>query len=253
MGLDITLYTVEQQELNEAYYAKYDEDFDEDALTPEEKAEREVLEEKYWKSNGEDHKSKEFPDNINTRRYLRSSYNDSGFNRVVPNATGNEAFTYEGIFAPLWDSEGYGVGWVDDLDKVAEVRKNAVAAVEALEQLKGKAVRRSMDVTVVNPFNAQIPTTSEDEALALANEQLDKPNPFGGGWSSSEGLFLPDGINVVAVIPGQSIIGALSVHVIYEEPVHESYLESAKVLVEFVDELANLIKKDGRAYISWSG
>lgn len=251
MGLDIYTYTKAEHEPMEEYARRWDDNEDYDWEADPEKEERRALDSKISRI-GETVKSEQFPDNINERRYLRSSYNDSGFNRRVPMATGNDKHDYYGILAPLREGDEYKIK-VADLDAVAAARANAVEVVEQLEANKDKKVRFSYDVTVVNPFAPSLPETTEEEALALANEQLDRDNPFGGGWSSSQGLFVPDGMNVVAVIPGKNCIGSLSVHIITEETLHESYLESAKVLVEFLDELAMLVERDGEAYIHWSG
>lgn len=253
MGLDIYTYTAEQHEKMAEYSAKYDDNEDYDWESDPDKENRRILDAQIeW--GGTTVKSKEYPDNINERRYLRSSYNDSGFNSRVPMVTGNPKHDYYGILAPLTanPNEEYQIK-VDNLDKIAEARANALEVVAALEDIADKPQRFSMDVTVVNPFNREVPDTAEDAALALANEELDKENPFGGAWTSGHGFFAPDGLNVVAIVPGRNLIGALCVHVIYEQPLHHSYLESAKVLVEFLDELAELVKSDGVAYVHWSG
>src|SRR5690606_10226374 len=104
MGLDIYTYTAEQHHKSstfsaaedavwEEYSELYDEDYD--AFKEKLDAATEGLEDDTYT----DVPSKKYPEHLFSRRYLRSSYNGSGFDRAVPIFTGNPEHTLEGIFA----------------------------------------------------------------------------------------------------------------------------------------------------------
>lgn len=256
MGLDIYTYTKAQHEVQEAHNAKWAhmEERDWDTIPQEER-------DLYFKEQGalpgsDDVPSKDFPDNINNRRYLRSSYNRGGFNAIVPEVTNREDFTYYGIFEPLGDLSTYLIE-VTDSFRVEECKRRAEEVVAALEALKGSPIYRvnSERALSLRPDDTNGVLTSE-QALDMWRTALNEPSPHGWGWSNAHGSFFgPDEpLRVVAAIAGKDILGGPCVHLVYQlDELHSSYLESAKIVVEFCDELLDLVKQDGAAYIHWSG
>lgn len=201
--------------------------------------------------------SKQFPGNINERRYLRSSYNAGGFNRVVPEVTGNEEFGYYGILEPLGDPEEYNIK-VEDLFRIEEARNRAVLCVVALEALRGKPVYRvdSESAIPLRPDLTEGPLDG-DKALDLFKGEKKRHEEAKNGfpsYSNAHGSFwMDEPLKVAGAIAGMDLIGRPCVHLVYETELHESYIESAHVLVEFLDELEMLVKRDGCAYVHWSG
>jgi len=264
MGLDVYLYTKDQEEHNRLH-SKEEADFYGgedwplyDSKTDEEKAD--------FKANrkypnyvcGTDVPSvKHGSDKLCNRRYLRSSYNGGGFDSAVPNMTGNPEFGFDWIFDPV---KAYG-DYLIPLDKDAveplhKARKKAVQVVEAL-----KAVEKPVGVLSVsqNALSGS-PTARKPDALDFHKAQMAKIPDMGswgtGGWSSGGGDFFGvDGLRVLSAVPGVDILGLPAVHLVYalpEDAAH-SYIETAEIVVEFIDEALELIKKDGVCFLHWSG
>lgn len=273
MGLDIYTYTKVAQEASDAHDARWNMDSDSDESNNpfgkpyvqwSEDEKRQYRDESSALPGHQDVPSKDYPGNINNRRYLRSSYNAGGFNRVVPEVTGRNDLDYYGILSSLMDGgdDEYLIK-VDDPSKVVEARKKALECVDVLSALQEGYVYRvdSIRAQSLRPQDTDGPM-SDGQALRIFHEQrqqhedrqAESKNPFGGAWGGALGDFwLDKPLEVAALMPGVDILGAPCVHAIYRTKLHESYLESAKVLVEFCDELLDLIKQDGCAYIHWSG
>jgi len=267
MGLDVYTYTRAEQEAHDAFAARWNEDSDEGNDNPygkpygewteDEKkaewAEREAL------PGPTSTPSQKYPDNINSRRYLRSSYNAGGFNSFVPEVTHNDSFDYYGIFSPLGDLNDYLIK-VDDPAKVKECRDRAVTCAAALEKLRGEHVYRADPQRAISlrPQDTDGPMNQE-QALryfhTMRMEHAEKADNSGwDAFGTAQGDFwLGDPLEVVALIPGVDFMGTPCVHAIHRFKMHESYIDSAHVLVEFCDELLDLIAQDGHAYLHWSG
>lgn len=249
MGLDIYTYTKAEHDAEQAFETKWG---DAESLTGEQS--KQWSEEFRALGGSQDVKSERFPDNINNRRYLRSSYNEGGFNSVVPEVTGDERFSYYGILDPLRSDEEY-VYEVRDLDKIAEARSNAERCVQALEVLGDSPIYRvdSQNAATLRPQNHGGPLDKAGALRVFLETKRDHKDSSFGAFSNSNGSFyLKEPLEVVATMPGKDFMGAC-VHVVYQTKLHSSYVESAHVLVEFCDELADLVKRDGVAYIHWSG
>lgn len=253
MGLDIYTVTKEQHEKDEAFEAKW-ADYPDKDTEPERHAE--------WKADwdalpGHDNvPSERFPENINNRRYLRSSYNSGGFNTQVPRMTRDDDHHYYWVFAPVRPDEEEYTTEITDLAAIELCRERAVQIVDALEKIKSEPVYNVMTETATR-FGGDKAAVSAEQALVIFDSERakEKDSMFDSGYSNRDGAFFPDSrsIHMVAAIPGVDVLGQPAMHIIHKEEFHDSYLESAHVLVEFCDELAALVTSDGAAYLNWSG
>lgn len=210
---------------------------------------------------GEKVASKLWPEHLCTPRYLRSSYNDSGFNRAVPEFLVGTDFEGEGsfywIFEPMgreWDGDS---GELDrrDLPRLVQCLERARAVAQALRALSsGKnGPLRTISVAPVVP-----PTLDAQGALVWAQEALERAastQGLSGGWSSRDGFFAgPEGMTIVAAVHGRDVLGRECVYLVYraDEQV-EWYAQTADIAAEFIEEAAYLIARDGKVEMVWSG
>jgi hypothetical protein len=106
VGLDISLYTKAEREQSDRHHAEWS------ALWDRKEA-GEITEGQFDEERKTitgyarcaDVPSEKHPDHLFNRRYLRSSYNGSGFNRAIPDFLEAEDATLEGIFAPVWEAD----------------------------------------------------------------------------------------------------------------------------------------------------
>jgi hypothetical protein len=266
MGLDITLYAAEQAEHNATYEAACEELYAEgpDGKSPSDRMSDEEYE--AWRQlNGEwqgatDVPSQRYSDHLFNRRYLRSSYNGSGFNHAVPQMLGStdgpqyphQRGSLYWIFAPM-DREWDGDEGILDQDDIAKLRVSKARALQVADELR-KSDRLRVITTSPNMFRAA-PTTTDDEALAMYRAQAETRTRIPGWWSNAEMDVFGDGLSVLAAVPGQATFGVPGVHLIYRfaEDDMDSYVQSAEITAEFCDEAISLIERDGSCRISWSG
>jgi len=208
--------------------------------------------------------SKVDTEHINTPTYLRSSYNESGFDSVVPRRLNDEYATYEGIFGGIaWKDadgnptdEGYPGGFLnkDDIPALRVVQGRALEVAKRLEDAD------PYDVTFVgaNPFadKSTLPK-SATEALQVFRDQAEKTKgkdaPY--NYSTSSGHFFEqEALTIVAAIPGAEHFREQGVYLVFERDKDDDfYFKAALIAAEFAQATMNLIERDGEAYVSWSG
>lgn len=203
--------------------------------------------------------SERWPDHLFNRRYLRSSYNDGGFNHAVPDLIGsagdkaypNERGSLYWIFEPMgreWDGNDATLA-IDDILKLKAAKTRALEVAEAMRN----SDRLRVQTVSPNVF-AKPPTFSDSEALAMyrgtISERAIGPDDW---WSNRDMMVFGDGLAVLAAIPGKITFGIPGVHLIYRAEDIESYIQAAEITAEFCDEAIGLIKRDGSCRISWSG
>jgi hypothetical protein len=253
VGLDIYLYNAADGSANklhdDATNAFYDDPAYEAWSESERKDRYDALPEYVSHT---DVPSERYPDHLCNRRYLRSSYNAGGFNSAVPEYTGSDHGFYW-IFEPMgreWDGDEGQLTAVD-IPMLQESRKRTEQVVGELE-----ACDPLRTITVDgNIFKGQ-PTTTAEEALAWARDELAKERQVGGWWSNLTGEFFGEtGPAIIAACPGVGSFGMSGVHLVYraEDEAVRSYVQTAEIVGEFIDEATSLIEADGMAYISWSG
>jgi hypothetical protein len=272
MGLDVYLDTKEDQEIDNArekaweeWYSKYhDGDGNLRAeFTEEEKvAAREALP-KYSFSTRPP--SLQYPDHLFNRRYLRSSYNEGGFNRAVPDMIGKDHDLYW-IFENLRSEDEYQTELTEASIPLFEEAKQR--ALQVAEEIKASDPLRVSDADCfVGPAEHMwhAPPTPEEvlewyrEEVAR-REELKKEHPdrthLDHGYSNAKGhvLGFETGLDVLAITTGQRFgkASALFVYRLSQEA-KDSYSQSAEITAEFCDEAIDLIRKDGSVFLHWSG
>jgi hypothetical protein len=266
MGLDIYLYTAAQAAQNAAHDKASEEWWADgpDGRSPRDRAtedERKAWSAQYSYASYEDVPSEEFPGHLFNRRYLRSSYNGSGFNRAVPDLIGTSTSSeYPNARGSLyWIFEPMGREWDGDEGTLTE------ADIPKLEQCHDRALeiegalRASDRLRVVtaspNLFRGP-PTTTDHEALAKYRATAaTRPADDDGWWSNAEMDWYSPGLTILAAIPGMATFNIPGVHLVYrmEGEGFESYVQSAKIVAEFCAEAIMLIRRDGTCRLSWSG
>jgi hypothetical protein len=182
-------------------------------------------------------KSDKYPNHLCGKTYLRSSYNDSGFNRVVGNLIGKDLF---------WV---FGQQGEDDMqptqEDLADMEKRAM---QLIAELRGAEPLRVS--CVAHNFFEGISQRGEEEALALVKLEVSKPKKERNyrEWSSKDGLFVLDGLKIVAAIPGVSALKSPGVHLVYGADL-EWYYQAAEIVLEFI----GYAKTMKHPVIGWSG
>lgn len=190
-------------------------------------------------------KSKKHPEHYSNRGYLRSSYNDMGFNRVAKILTGMDLYT---VFEPIEDGE--------DEFYISYSKEHLLAALERARELTKKITEAPPfyveTVSPVNMFNPKPKEVSGEEAVAQFRKKYEEYHANGKGmaaYSNSEGtFFMEEPLKVHAMMPGVDIFGAPCIHLVHEFD-HTYYIQQAEIVEEFIEHALTL--EDPR--IGWSG
>lgn len=212
-----------------------------------------------------DIKSDKYPDHLCNKRYLRSSYNEGGFNSKVHNLIGWDLYKVFGIDynaieqTPGWvdydDEKDTGGYWCPTLDQLTE----ALARAQECETLLGM-VDEGYGVSTVMITSDPKEITCTEDALSLFKkrkaewtEQEDKR--FGGSYSCAEGsFFLDEGMEVAGVIPGYTVLGMPAVYLVYKLTDEDIgwYKQMSEIVVEFCKEAIRLKIAGEEPVIVWS-
>lgn len=252
MGLDISLYNGAKD-----YESEHPDDFPgADASEADKEAWRQELSRRH-REQEERNKSRLHPDHLCNRRYLRSSYNDGGFNRVVGKLLG---ITLDDIFLPEAVPERVTAGGDDDEDDYSppswpkeHLSRARERAVECRDKMRAVALPLATFDVGPNMFSLP-PRITEEEALSIAAKQMERVTEkdneaFGYNYSNKDGQFFLKGLEIVAAIPGVDLFGKQTVHIVHKMTGWDWYLQMADIIVEFIDEA--LAMDD--PCISWSG
>lgn len=263
MGLDVYLYERKAAEAKKLHFEATDAFYerpDYAELTEEQRKEARAALPPYV--SHEDVPSEKYPDHLFNRRYLRSSYNAGGFNSAVPDMIGEDHGLYW-VFEPMgreWDGDE-GFLTMEDVPKLRECRERAEQV--AAELRKCDPLRTSAETPI---FGAEahlwsdLPTEEQvlDWYRAEKAQNSGRTSPFGGnGYTTAKGAVFgfESGIEILALTLGRDIIGRPAAVMVYRlsTETRDSYIQSAEITGEFIDEAIQLIERDGSAYISWSG
>ena len=202
--------------------------------------------------------SKLHPDNICSLGYFRSSYNDSGFDRVTKTVVGLDGFYW--IFGVDGQPEEYEV--------LPDWQASRGRAAEMVERLKGK-IGSSDNVFCFHvgpnifdhPDELHRRVPDRDAALKIYREQVEqfgareKDSPFGSnGYSNRDGSFyLGEPLEIVAAVPGFHF-NTIGVFLIGKrsDDVLSSYIESAEIAVETCDYVLATGEPE-KHRLAWSG
>lgn len=264
MGLDVYLYARAEREASDAHnvawetwYEQYKDAPDDD---PEKVAARDAIP-PY--SGPSDVPSEKHPGHLFNRRYLRSSYNGSGYNRAVPDFLADpdrpsEYGSLNWIFAPVRVGE-------DDAElteaSIPALEQAKARAIEAAEALRKCDPLRVMDATAM--FGAAdhlwVDLPTDDQVLAWYREEKARNASAtyqpDGWYSTAKGTVFgfDKGADVLALTLGKDILGRPCAMAVYRSTALDSYVESAEIAAEFCDEAIMLVRRDGSAFMSWSG
>lgn len=266
MGLDIYLYRSADHEANEAHNAASNAFWDKFhgvADDDPEKVEAKAAIPPY--KSHEDSPSLLYPEHYSNRRYLRSSYNESGFNRRVPQFLDDANTTLYDIFRPVADfNEVYDVKLGEwSVPGLTQAKEKALEIAGRLRESDGLQATQVTSMvgsqTHLWPPNKRI---EAEDVLSWYREEREKnsqraASPFdGSGYSTAKGAVFGfeegkamEVFGAVASING--MFGAEAYLVVKSDL--EYYVQQAEIVGEFCDEAVALIEQDGSAYISWSG
>jgi hypothetical protein len=260
MGLDIYLYEKAHHEQNARRKTEWESLW-------ERKDKGEITEEQYdaLRANLTPHASHtDAPSTINpehlfNRRYLRSSYNEGGFNSVAENVGGHDLYW---IFEPLnvefdgWD----GLVTTGHVVALQQCRERAIQVAEEIrtwDRLKVTEIRGPM-LGAADHLWSKLPT--KDQVMTWVRGELAREHVIDGSYSCAKGSVFPEGFEVLAITQGAPRFAFFSdgdsvTYAVFrvEDAALESYVQSALITAEFCDEAIALIERDESAYMSWSG
>lgn len=262
MGLDIYLYkyenfdeTTRKEKMHNEFDEKLWEDLDYDSLSDEEKEEMRNRSKEYAKSLGldewgSDEENKHSIETSHTKYqdhyfkigYFRSSYNDSGIERILGNMglpTLKDVFThYDGeyIFQPNWE---------DSLKNINSL----------IEDFSKKGAYRVHDVSP-NIFR-EPDVNSEKEALEVFIQELSRQkgdDPEMNSYTNAKGEFyLSEPLKVVAMIPGTSnLLGQRPCTYIVTESDNTWYSQALEIVRDTIQFVLDQEDKE-KYYLRWSG
>jgi hypothetical protein len=219
--------------------------------------------------------STKYPEHLCNRRYLRSSYNSSGFNRAVPDMIGLPHDFYW-IFEPVIGNDP---PYETKLDReqmvpLAQVRGRALEVAQEIrdcDPLRTETATGMVSPTVEHLWS--VPPTAEQvldwyrEEKAKREEQIAKAKAEGAaekdwrlrnyGYSNAKGQILgfETGLEVLAITSGRDVLGQPAAVFVYRlsDKTKQHYVATAEIVAEFAEEAIALIKRDGECYLSWSG
>lgn len=178
------------------------------------------------------------PEHLWTPVYLRSSYNETGFNSVARLLTELDLYS---VFEP-----GDRYEFKPDWDKALEVARRMQRALQEAENLA---------VTTVYYNSSAQNLKSPRDAIKCYGQVMAESQNFvkeGAAWSSAKGLFIPKGIKIKAVISGISeFTERPCVYVVRELEDKLWYEQACEILVEELIPLG--IANRETAYLIWSG
>lgn len=262
MGLDIYLYkyenfeeTTRKEKLHRDFEEKLWEDLDYDSLSNEEKEGMRNKSKEYAKSLGldewgSDEETKhqvetfhpKYPDHYFKIGYFRSSYNDSGIERILSNMglpNLKDVFNHEKedyIFQPNWE--------------------NSLKNVNSLiEEFAKKGAYRVHDVSP-NLFR-EPDVNSEKEALEVFIHELSGrkgDDPEMNSYTNAKGEFyLSEPLKVVAMIPGTSnLLGQRPCTYIVTESDNTWYSQALEIVRDTIQFVLDQEDKE-KYYLRWSG
>jgi len=298
MGLDIYLYSREEHAANKAHEDGWENTWNEyhDTTSGELKpgktdAEYKAAVELVPSYVGSPRLvSEKYPDHLFQKNYLRSSYNDSGFNRAVPDMLGREEGGLYWIFRPV----------IEDRDEPYETELDA-GFVAKLEVTKSRALGVAAELRASDPLRVMhvsgpllgtndhqwdhLPT--EDEVLAwyrqemetrkeylakCATEGIEAREEYGYTNAKGEVFGFTKGLEILAVTMGANSLAKFSAQfpintvggqmgampqpvLVYRQhdDAKQSYIQSAEIIAEFCDYAVELIDRDGSCMMHWSG
>jgi hypothetical protein len=185
--------------------------------------------------------SKKYPEHYYKIGYFRSSYNDAGINSILRNLGIPDLYD---IFEHDDDRGEFLPNWSQSLIVVQD-------AIKMLKKDKGYRV----ETVSANVFAPDDVASNPARALELFNDKLKEKRPGGfNSFTCKDGGFYLDGkgLQVHALIPGKSPLGAPCTFAVYKlKDGNKYYLQALEIVQETIEYV--LSQKDPQAYyLSWS-
>lgn len=260
MGLDIYLYkyenfeeTTRKERLHEDFSNKLWEGLEYSELSEEQKEELREKNKAHAKSLGLDEwgsdetgkekverKHEKYPDHYFSLGYFRSSYNDSGIERILRNMglpTLSDVFQHEDEqyhFKPNWEESLKRINsLIEDFSKKGAYRVHSVSENMFRESTVGSA----------------------KDALSVFLEEVEKSKEGGPeSYSNSNGEFyLDEPLKVIGMIPGfQNIIGTRKCVYVITESDNIWYIQALEIVRDTIQFVLDQEEKE-KYYLHWSG
>lgn len=211
------------------------------------------------KTYGEGEDAETYTEYETREYYLRSSYNESGFNSVTEKLFGLYGYYY--VFEPV---RGEGI---DEYETVMTDRASLDAALVRAHELYLR-YKESNDVFTCSTITGyldkeQAPQNAAQAMTVFRAERTrfedrlkeSKEKPFLGftDYSNREGTYFMDGFEVYAAIVGVEF-GRPCCYLVYkmkpEALVH--YTEAAQKAVDLIEEAIKMLDAGGRPVLQWS-
>ena len=262
MGLDIYLYkyenfeeTTRKEGLHSEFEEKLWEGLDYDSLSDEEKEEIRNKSKEYAKSLGLDEWGSDemgkthieqshpkYPEHYFKIGYFRSSYNDSGIERILKNLG---LPTLSDVFNHVDEGYEFQPNWENSLKNINSL----------IEDFSTKGPYRVHDVSP-NLFR-DTTVNSEKEAMDIFMQELSKKlgnDSEINSYTNSEGEFyLNEPLKVVAMIPGTSnLLGRRPCTYIVTESDNTWYMQALEIVRDTIQFVLDQEDKE-KYYLHWSG
>ena len=200
--------------------------------------------------------------------YLRSSYNGAGFDRVVPQLTGDETLTFQDIFfealdncfSPMTKPEVYEIDNDDGDDGRTFWRKENIPHLEmasdrawdAFYKIKA-ADRFAQETLLLAHDNDSYERLDEDRATVTYLKEKNENKTGEPRYRKGYNHFYHDGLTIVSIL--QTMWASRpTITIVYQvsEEWVIGYMEAAKAAAKFAQRAIDIIKKEGEVEFVWS-
>ena len=201
----------------------------------------------------EDVPSEKYPDHLFNRRYLRSSYNGSGFNSAVSDFIGGDSDLYwifEGVKRDEYEEAALTAENIPALEEAKDRALSVADRLRGCDRLRTETPRAG----IIGPQDhlwSKLP--SADKVLDWYRSETAHSASF-ESYSTAKGSVYHTGFTILAITLGRDPLGGPAPVVVYraDDETLDSYIQSAEIVAEFCDEAIGLIQRDGEAQIFWS-
>lgn len=201
----------------------------------------------------EDVPSEKYPDHLFNRRYLRSSYNGSGFNSAVSDFIGGDSDLYWIFEGVKRDEHEEAALTAESIPALEEAKDRALSVADRLRGCDRLRVH-TPSAGIIGPQGHLWPELpSADKVLDWYRSETARPASF-ESYSTGKGTVYHTGLTILAITIGGDSLGCPAPVIVYraDDDSLNSYIQSAEIIAEFCDEAIGLIQRDGEAQIFWS-
>ena len=205
----------------------------------------------------EDVPSEKYPDHLFNRRYLRSSYNGSGFNSAVSDFIGGDSDLYWIFEGVKRDEHEEAALTAESIPALEEAKDRALSVADRLRGCDRLRVH-TPSAGIIGPQDHLWPELpSADKVLDWYRSETARtaiPVSYSVSYSTGKGAVYHPGFTILAIALGRDQLGRPAPVVVYraDDETLDSYIQSAEIIAEFCDEAIGLIQRDGEAQIFWS-